>query len=194
MTQVMLDLETLGTRAGCVILSIGAVAFSLEDGAVATTGFYSVIYRNSCEAVGLLEDPGTLSWWLSQPGGNQILHETRDPERTVGLGEALADFRAWYQARARETGQTHLPIWSNGASFDLPILTEAYARCGYTKTPWRGGKDDRCYRTLKNLLPHVKTAREGNLGPHHAFGDALHQAHHALDLLAELARLEKAPA
>ncbi len=38
--DIMLDLETLGTTADAVILSIGAVKFNLETGKIDDEGFY----------------------------------------------------------------------------------------------------------------------------------------------------------
>ena len=43
MKHIMLDLETLGTVASAVIMSIGACRFDLATGAVDDSGFYASI-------------------------------------------------------------------------------------------------------------------------------------------------------
>ena len=60
MQNVMIDLETLGRRAGCAILSIGAVAFDLKQGL--GEEMYVVVNRQSCNAAELHEDLSTLDW------------------------------------------------------------------------------------------------------------------------------------
>ena len=65
MKDVMVDLETLGRRAGCSILSIGAVAFDAETGTMGPE-FYMVVKMASCEKHGLHTDPETVAWWKKQ--------------------------------------------------------------------------------------------------------------------------------
>lgn len=64
--HIMLDLETLGTQPGCAILSIGAVAFSPEAGAIASTEpFYvEISLESTLPRFGV--EAGTLRWWLEQ--------------------------------------------------------------------------------------------------------------------------------
>src|SRR3982751_4177087 len=58
MDNVMIDLETLGRRAGCVVLSIGAVGF---DGKTLGAEFYTVLnVRNQLDH-GLHQDDDTLA-------------------------------------------------------------------------------------------------------------------------------------
>src|SRR4051812_3766510 len=65
MQDIMIDLETLGTLPGSVILSIGAVAFD-ELSVAPGAGFYKVISTISCESCGLTKDEATEKWWLDQ--------------------------------------------------------------------------------------------------------------------------------
>ena len=59
-SHVSLDLETLGTRPGCAILSIGAIAFNPSTNTLGPM-FYEVVNRASCREIGLHEDQGTLA-------------------------------------------------------------------------------------------------------------------------------------
>lgn len=145
------------------------------------------ISRASCLAAGLVEDPATLEWWESQLrreaypapyiAGNSILDET---SASVAIGDALHQFAFWLQQVSPLAKD--LLVYGNGADFDLPILAEAYRRCGL-RTPWLP-YSGRCYRTLKNLRPEVKLVRTG--AHHNALDDARSQAEHAVRLLNEL--------
>lgn len=172
MINVMIDLETLGTRAGCSVLSIGAAEFGPEG---VGADFYSgAIRRSTCLAAGLVEDSATLEWWRSRDGGVLFLAETSGPV-AVPLGAALVRFANWLP-------NDDFCVWGNGADFDLPILAEAYARCGL-EVPWKP-YSGRCYRTLKYLRPDVKLVRTGS--HHNAIDDAVSQAEHAARLMNEL--------
>ena len=68
LNDVMVDLETLGRRAGCVIVSVGAVKFDPKTGFVDTdNAFYKAITVESAMRYGLRVDPDTLRWWMRHP-------------------------------------------------------------------------------------------------------------------------------
>ena len=165
--HVMLDLETLGTRAGCGILSIGATTF------YESKEFHTKILPSSSIAPGLHEDIETLRWWNQQDPAIREDAFSGD----IPLDTALVWFYDWFKALG-DSKDTY--IWSNGADFDLPILGHAYSVLDMKK-PWEPF-NGRCYRTLKNLLPHVKPGVK-NAARHNALEDALYQARHARQLL-----------
>lgn len=173
--HVMLDLETLGTKPGCTILSIGAVAFDPEGGVFVDEAFYIEISRASCRSAYFFEDPSTMKWWSTHVGTEayKILSYERQT-KAVSIGFALTEFASWLQGISGP-----LSIWSNGVSFDLPILAEAYRHMGLM-VPW-GYESERCFRTLKSLRPEIKTDRKGEY--HNARDDAINQALHALTIL-----------
>jgi DNA polymerase III epsilon subunit-like protein len=75
-SDVMVDLETLGTVAGCVVLSIGAVGFDMDG--LDETGFHLTVNRESCEEAMLFVDPDTEAWWGRQsPVAQEILARSR---------------------------------------------------------------------------------------------------------------------
>lgn len=168
-TQVMVDLETLGNGSNAVILSIGAVEFDPDTDTLGRE-FYVLVDPQSCVDAGLQVDVGTVVWWMKQSD------QARSAFNRKGypLDEALAHFTDWYPAGA--------PLWGNGATFDNVIMTNAYKACGMDQ-PWKFW-DDRCYRTLKNLLPNITLDRKGT--HHNALDDAKTQAVHANKLLAAL--------
>lgn len=73
-------------------------------------------------------------------------------------------------------------VWGNGSDFDNVILRNAYAAIGSTY-PWRYN-DNMCYRTIKNLAPDVKMARQGV--HHNALDDARSQALHLIAICNHL--------
>jgi len=177
MSDIMLDSETLGTRPGCVVLSIGAVAFGPKG--LLDDGFYIVVNRHSCEVLGLHTAKSTLDWWSQQSReAQQVLLEADLPDRSHNLTEALAKFDEYVEKH----GGKQVRMWGNGADFDNPIIGECYHAAG--KPPRWGTYNNRCYRTLKNLLPTVRYKREGT--HHNALDDAKTQALHAVDLLNTL--------
>ena len=66
-----------------------------------------------------------------------------------------------------------------GAGFDNVIIENAYKAVGMKRpwTPW----DDRCYRTIKDMVHITEDEREGS--HHNALDDAIHQANHLIKIL-----------
>lgn len=148
--HVMLDLETLGTRPGSVILSIGAAAFDPNGAGVSDT-FHVAIDQTTAQQSGLRIEADTVLWWMdpARAGAREALLKLP----RLSLRIALLEFDKWLGRLAPPDART---IWGNGANFDNVLLRAAYEACWLT-TPWTY-RDDRCFRTLKKLAPHV--------GPH----------------------------
>lgn len=174
--DIMVDIETLGTRPGSIILSIGAVAFTPGEGLGAA--FHQIINTDSCRVAGLTEDPATVKWWDDQSPEAQ---RTRTEAGTAPnrLPDALAAFEEFCREHAEEGD---LRLWGNGSDFDNVLIIAAYEAC-QSKPPWRF-YNSRCYRTLKNLAPAIRLHRTGT--HHNALDDARSQAEHACRLLTAL--------
>lgn len=172
MQHVMVDLETLGRRAGCSILSIGAVAFDPVFGL--GKEFYVVVSRRSCHSYRLVEDPETLDWWLKQ---NEQAQKVIEESSSGGLDlkDALHQFKIYLS----QFGLRKVKVWGNGSDFDNSILINCYAAIGQD-IPWEFW-NNRCYRTLKGLRPGSKLVRQGTY--HNALDDAKSQALHAIHLM-----------
>lgn len=173
MQDVMVDLETLGTSARAPIISIGAVYFDPQSKVLGST-FYIAVTRESNLKAGRVEDADTVMWWDRQsPEARKVL---TDPN-AIALPEALKLFGEFM---SRETG---VKLWGNGSDFDNVILIDAYAQCGIP-APWKF-YNNRCYRTVKNLIKGQPLAvRRGT--HHHALDDAITQAEHLVTLLAKI--------
>lgn len=170
--HIMLDLETWGNGNKAVIVSIGACKFTRDE---ITDRFHVGVDPASCHARGLEIDADTILWWMD-PERREALDEWLKLER-VDLASALLGFSMW-----AESGPGILAIWGNGSTFDNVILRSAYKATGqeYPVKFWQ----DQCYRTMKNLTPHVPIQREGT--HHDALDDAITQARHLQAIWREL--------
>lgn len=175
LNDVMVDLETLGKRAGSVILSIGAVKFDPKTGFVDTNGsFYRAVTLESAVRYGLTIDPDTLRWWMRQTKEAQAVFN--DPT-AVSIQAALVEFAEWCD---EDGNYDDIKMWGNGASFDNPILAAAFEAVDIIQ-PWKFW-NDRCYRTKKAEAKHVPFNRVGLA--HNALDDAVSQATHLCQIYA----------
>ena len=173
--DVMVDLETLGKRAGCVIVSIGAVKFNPRTGAIDLDNeFYRAITVESAMRYGLTVDPSTLRWWMRQT--EEARKVFNDPE-AESIQAALVEFAEWVD----EDGYyDDVKMWGNGAAFDNTILAAGFEAVDIIK-PWRFW-NDRCYRTKRADAKEVPFKQFGVA--HNALDDAVSQAHHLCAIYA----------
>jgi len=165
--DIMVDLETLGTGPGCAILSIGAVAFDPPTGELGAE-FYTLVSTRSCRALGLREEDDTMEWWSRQkPEAQAVIDQAADSH--VSVANALAQLAAFIRSHG---GAPRVRLWGNGADFDNAILADLYRRLGQ-QPPWNFW-NNRCFRTLKALVPGVEPDRSGP--PHNPRDAAKHQA------------------
>lgn len=177
-TNFMVDIETLGTAPGSVILSIGAVPFGRAG--IGTKSFYRIINRDTCRAAGLTEDRSTAEWWERQTEEAKKVLMIANGPTSHAVSKVLYQFGLWLTEF--EPNVDHIVVWGNGAAFDNILIHEAVRRCGLT--PLWSHMNDRCYRTLKNMRPDIKLVREGTF--HNALDDARSQAQHAVKLIEAL--------
>lgn len=173
MNDVMLDLETMGTRPGSVIVSIGAIEFDPKSARLGRP-FYQTCSIASAVDVGLAMDPATVTWWLeqSEPARNELIDAKGD------LKSSLIAFSHWLG----QCGE-NVRVWGCGSDFDNILLAEAYHRVS-RPVPWKFW-NNRCYRTMKSLHHNIKLEREGT--HHNALDDAIHQAKHLQKIFREIA-------
>jgi len=166
MRAIMFDLETASKRSNAAIASIGAVVFDPHSDWIGDA-FHLHVDLEDCQRHGLTIGADTVLWWLKQSGDAQAAlgNGQQGAAPLVTALEALHAFITVGESDAVE-------IWCNGASFDLPILANAYRAIGW-KTPWPFWRE-RDLRTLKGLHPEQRLERTGLA--HHALDDAIHQA------------------
>lgn len=167
MPDVMIDIETMGTRHNAPVIALGAVAFNLATLEVGEK-FYANINLASSVALGSVMDPSTVIWWMQQSEDARKAVTRKGRPAT----EVLADFADWL------TGNTvalkDRKVWANGTDFDCTLLSEHYHKAGLD-VPWMYyAKRD--YRTVRELWKSVP--EDTNAGAHNALDDAVHQVNH----------------
>lgn len=168
--DIMIDMETLGTVADAVIMSIGAVKFDIDSGEIDPEGFYASVSIDSNLAVGRRVQEDTLIWWLKQDAAAQGVFN----EPKISLPAALEDFHAWFEP----TMHRQYKVWSNGADFDIPMICHAWMTHSIAP-PW-AFFNSRCFRTLKSLPQAGMAVKVPNPGKHNALIDAHTQALQAI--------------
>lgn len=185
--DVMIDLETLGTSPGCVVLSVGVVCFDPhgEDiplpGSEGSVGLDAYLDVAQQKRHGLHVNPDTLSWWKKK---NSVLLEKlmSHPDAThprVALDRVSKLIR-------RKDGR----VWCRGASFDFPILQHLFNEYAIA-TPWEYWDQMDC-RTLAYLATGSQTSRceialpEGFV-EHDSLWDCWRQAREVQELIRKIA-------
>lgn len=178
MNNVMVDLETLGTTPGCVILSIGAVQFDEHTGATGEY-FYEKISVESSQELGLTIDISTLNWWLSKDPN--VFTEALSGKKS--LIQVLTLFSEYLNKIQLQHDDVYL--WGNPARFEFGILAEAHKRAGF-KLPWDTWLEV-CFRTfirkhreLRDSLPF--------LGDKH---NPIDDCHHQILVVSKINQLNK---
>lgn len=168
MQNIMVDIETLGTKNSSIILSIGACYFDISTGAIGPT-FHQHISPESCADFGLTADVSTVMWWLgqSEEARSALVEGGRNAR---ALPAALQDLAQWMGRDAK--------VWGNGATFDNVIVKNAYDRTGLP-VPWAFW-NDRDVRTIVDLGQQIGFDPKRDMPfqgvKHDALADAVHQA------------------
>jgi len=186
-TDIMLDLETLGTGNNAAIIQIGAVAFNadgenaslwtdspgelLEDG----QGFRVNVDLGISSKPGEF-DAGAIKFWLGQSAEARA---SIMAEPSFTLGVALESFVAWVNTVS--AGPHKVRLWSNGPTFDEVILRAAFTRYDLDlPISFRGS---RCCRTMIEMAEQRGWDRKAAAGgspddivKHDALHDAVFQA------------------
>ena len=181
--HAVVDIESLGTRSGSAVLSIGAIAinpFDSDDITMDSHGTTMIrscfdvnIDLQSCSDVGLVYTGSTIDWWMARKG------EGWPTEGRVPLMEALTKFSDWYRLQ----GIKH---WWSHATFD-PVLIEAAYNAVKMEVPWD-------YHALKDLrtLDYLLQVRKLDIrkyepiNPHVALDDAMAEALYVADAIKAL--------
>lgn len=167
-SHCMLDLETFGTKPGCIVLSISAIKFDPSDtpmNVIPENSFSLAVNFQDSLNEGLKLDPSTVAWWLYQQP--QALGQFKDLE-IFPVRPALQKFSKWFL-------ENHMRfVWCQGASFDAPILERVYEVCKMS-APWKF-YDVRDTRTVYQLawgdrqedIPYIDT-KNNHVGIYDAF-------------------------
>lgn len=161
--DVMLDIETLGTRPECVVVTLGAVKFNpytLEDPG---PGIYMRLDADEQLALGREVQDETMLWWMNQA------EDVR--EEALGDGDDRIKLNDMYKELNRFLVGVD-SIWCQGPAFDIVILENIYRQMGWP-TPWQFWQI-RDSRTLFGV--HGDPREKNKAGLHNALEDCVSQA------------------
>ena len=158
----MLDLETLGTQPGCVILTLGAVKFDPYTMNDPGPGLYVRPDADEQIARGREVQQDTLEWWMKQA------EDVR--EEALGVDGRIPVEEMYRQLNRFLVGVNN--IWCQGPVFDIAILENLYMQYGWP-TPWQFWQIADS-RTLFKV--HGDPRVKGKAGLHNALEDCVSQA------------------
>lgn len=167
MKDIMLDIETLGNKPGCIILAIGAVKFDLQTGALGESFFARISMADSISKR-FKNEGATMDWWQQQ-----------DPELReymfTGKEKIFDVFKKFWKY------SYGCNVWGNGIMFDNAIMRHTYEKLGFKQNPWHY-RNDRDLRTIIDLalnqlgIPCWQPGEdEKGLKQHHPLHDAIKQ-------------------
>lgn len=160
--NVIIDLETLGTHPTSVILAIGAC--NLDKSQMFKCCIDWKHWNPKCTV-----DKSTQDWWDTQ---NPKLKEQVFGGK-VTPDSVLNQFTVFLN-HVQDLAGEDIKVWGNGASFDLSILAHAYSSLEEA-IPWKF-RNERCFRTIKNLFPlQVPFIPNPKLIAHDPLDDAINE-------------------
>lgn len=136
--DIMVDIETLGTKEGASIFQIAAVSFDIRTG----TQYDKInLIGDIAEYDSLSVDGTTLKWWLDTDA--KLLAELLNAG-TLSERDMLGQFSEWLLDQGEETY-----LWGNGILFDNAKIKHAFETNGI-RYPIRYNRD-RDFRTLLEM-------------------------------------------
>jgi hypothetical protein len=171
MPAAMIDLETLSTRPGTVILTLGGIKFDPYSKEEPFDPIYLRIDVDEQLEAGRLCDDDTLKWWMNQDP--EIREEAIGEEDRISMYEAYQQFHAW--VLHSET------LWSNPPIFDVMIMEDFYNSNGWFH-PWEHWRV-RDARTVFNLGINPGMNKDSL---HNALADSYEQAKGVQNVFSEL--------
>lgn len=160
----MIDIETASTECNAVILSIGAVCFSLSTQDYIGDSIELLIEKEDGDKLGLHTSQDTLNWWSKQP--KEVYEQAFIKGPRVSTKEALTQLNLFI-----EKYPTIKQYWCQGINFDPVVLESAYKACGLVpKWKFYQLRDS---RTIQYLLPKLPFSKPKDA--HTPVADCLYQ-------------------
>lgn len=163
-TDIMIDIETASTEYNAVILSIGAVCFSLDSPQLPYESIELLIDKEDGDRLGLHTSEDTLKWWNTQPKEvyeHAFIHGPR-----LSTKDALLQLNAFI-----ERYPTIKQYWCQGINFDPVVLETSYKTCGLScKWKFYQLRDS---RTMQYILPKLPFSKPKDA--HTPVADCLYQ-------------------
>lgn len=171
--HLMIDIETIGTAANTVVLSVGAATFNKEG--VHSKKEWTLDMQEQIKK-GRGFDQSTLFWWMKQKDEAKKAFDPKLPK--ISLAEFFPSFEDYIDAELtkQKEKRDELKPWGNGANFDITIIEDMYRNQGpgMEAIPWKFW-NIMCFRTF-NTLTKAKDLVPRNGIYHNAADDAEFQA------------------
>jgi hypothetical protein len=186
----MIDIETLGTKPGAPVTSIGACWFDPEQtnwmngtARPAYPGYWRI---NVEEVINLCRDGitgSTLLWWMEQ--SEQARKELTNKAGTVTVRQALQGLRQMIMNQSEVVYHRDVYVWGNSNLFDMGLLEHLYQKLNID-IPWHYSRDMnvRTITWLAKMLHGVERPEMPEGMAHNAFNDAQHQARYVQSMVA----------
>jgi len=183
--DLMIDIESLGkgNKHDFVILSLGAVAFNLDDDdtyetldAMPEREFYRILNVPQQVAKGLTIDYSTIHWWMNQNAQARLeLFGDNTPYEDVP--QSLHQFNAFIEENECQQ------MWGNGNEFDISAVRNLYDAFGaWLPFKFPDGRtrygNEQNQRTLKYIVRRLGGDTNHHIVKgieHHALHDARFQ-------------------
>lgn len=163
-SDLMIDIETLGTEDNTIVLSVGLALFNWErpDDPVKPVTEFGIDVREQ-EKLGRTISVDTLMWWMQQSDKAREVFDER--QRRLPCMEAVVQI-----VNAISIADS---VWANGPDFDCRILGHLTKQIlPHSRWPfWK----HRCVRTMKSLFPEAANLQYKRVA-HNALDDAVYQA------------------
>lgn len=171
--HLMIDIETIGTAASTVVLSVGVCSFNKEG--VHAKKEWTLDMQEQIK-LGRTFDQDTLFWWMKQKDEAKKAFDPKLPK--IALKEFFAEFEAFIDeelAKQKEK-RDELKPWGNCSMFDLTIIEDLYRNQGAGKDaiPWKFWNVF-SYRTFNHLTKAKDLVKREGIY-HNAADDAEYQA------------------
>lgn len=173
MTDFMLDIETLGLKPGCQILTIACAPFDVNTKKIGDV-FYKKIDMKDYEGYKVFTtNKDTISWWNKQDA--RVRYEAFESGPRESLVDVFNSFKQFLQANCQNKD---IRLWSHGKDFDIPIVEFVMDILNITPN-WHfwNTRDTRTLYDLANIsLKNVNVPKEyEDLGKHNAVYDVVKQ-------------------
>lgn len=178
MNHLSIDIETLGTKPGSVILSVGFLLFDPfrhdSQESLVENGDEIFLDLEEQTELGLTTDSSTIMWWMRQDvtARKHQFEINHIRVRLVYLSDKLSQLMGEYDVR---------DVWANGPASDMVLLEHAFRKAN-AYCPWKynWGRDIRTLTALTGKKPVVHGTA------HNALHDAAAQAQFVQECYAQL--------
>ena len=162
-THAMIDLETLGTKPDCVILTLGAIKFDPFTNEEPHSGLYQKLDIDEQDKLKRTQDESTIEWWGKQT--QSVQEEAFSEEGRISLDQMTKEINKFLVGVD--------VVWAQGPAFDIVILENLYQQLGLP-IPWNFWqiRDSRTLFSLLSKAPGKAIQQEA----HNALADCYYQA------------------